>query len=429
MQVFILDQFNKQPRFRILSQGDNKLINTLLNNIITSSSGVFLWVCLVVTEVLEEARDGASMAELIEIVEKVPNDINDYFYRIMDSIEPKYKAESSIMLQITLHDGKRFVNFKFLQLLDLSFIEEHHCDFALRPGYSLAKYDISAQGICARIGSASRRVNSRCGGLLKTQYTEGRTEKSVGLGQPINNAGLAASTESGPHNGEYLDSRDSTDLVRTYNYHVNFLHRSFYDYLREPENMEQLTQRAKGRYNVRLFLCNAKLVQILSLNYKSRPDHARLPFGLVSYVLSVMSVDDLKYTKECLDIATRLRPVVEFLAQKRIHKTSGVLWYLSIALQDYDAYRENFLAVAIEFDLVAYLKEYLTLDAVLAKTGRPLLGNVLKHAIFHHYSVHLPDPNAEVLRLVLDRGAGPNEMWHSSSIWGLFLTCLAGARS
>ncbi|KAK8102107.1 hypothetical protein PG984_015253 [Apiospora sp. TS-2023a] len=427
IQVFIRGQFDKQPRLRNLSHGDERFIDTLLDKIAVDSSGVFLWVCLVVAEVLEEARDGASVLELIEMVDKVPNDLEAYFSQIMDSVDPKHRAESSIMFQIALHKETSYVTLFSLRLLDLSFLEERHSDFALRPNYNIAKYDTSQAGLTTRLDSAFRRVNSRSRGLLEVHYFEDDTESLFNLnGVSLSGWELAPSKSRGQAIGLDGASQDTAYTAMAFNYHVSFLHRSFHDYLLEPENMERLKQSSNGRYNARLFLCNARLVQMLSLDYERRPDDALLAFGLASGVISAISVDDLKFSKESVQIAAQMQPVVEFLAQSGVQFRAETPWYLSNALEHYIEDRNSFLAVAIDFDLDAYLKAHLTKDAIRNKTGRPILDNVLQPTnwIIESSTSHDPHVNLDILHLTLDLGADPNQMWHDVSVWGSFLLAL-----
>ncbi|KAK7917775.1 hypothetical protein PG985_011383 [Apiospora marii] len=420
IEVFIRGQFGKQPRLRTLSQGDNKFIDTLLARIAAGSSGVFLWVCLVVTEVLEEARDGAGVAELIDIVDKAPKDLDDYFCRIMEAIEPKHRAESSTMFQIALHKETSYVTLFALRLLDLSFIEERDSDFALRSEYDIAKFDTSKHGLTTRLDSAFRRVNSRSRGLLEVHYVEDDTENLFNLdGLSMSDAALATSSRS-REDGAGPDglSQDTSYMAMAFNYHVSFLHRSFHDYLLEPENMARLDQGSKGRYNARLFLCNARLVQMLSLDYKSRPDHALLAFGLASGVVSAISVDDLKFSEESVQVAAQMRPVVEFLAQSGVQARTETPWYLANSLEYYIEEQNSFLAVAIDFDLDAYLKAHLTKEAIRTKRGRPILDNVLQPTnwIVESNTSHDPHVNLDILKLTLDLGADPNEVWRSVSL-------------
>ncbi|KAK7971562.1 hypothetical protein PG989_016578 [Apiospora arundinis] len=412
IQVFVRGQFAKQPRLWSLDDRGDKPIVTLFHNIVAASSGVFLWVCLVVAELLEEARDGASVAELIETVDKVPYDLDEYFSRIIGSIEPRHRAESSLMFQIALHEETEFVTLHSLRLLDLSFVEERHSDFAIRPGYSRTKYDFSTKGLRTRLDSAFRRVNSRCRGLLEMQYSKGNTEGMIEVGcfQKIQEE-----QENGP---------TKSQLIVAYDFHVSFLHRSFHDYLLEPRNMEWLQQQPNGVFDARLFLCNARLVQLLSLDYQGRAYHASMALGLASYIVTALSVEDLKRSEACAVIAARIRPVVESLAQMGVQGLTSIPWYLSSELQTYDLNHDNFMMIAIEFELVGYLKAHLTRDAIRAKMGRPLLDKVLRGSEWKGYEGKDVGVSVEILHLLLDLGADPNETWHEISGWARFLLLL-----
>lgn len=409
IQIFIRGQFAKQPRLLSLmpSQGIHEPIEALFEQIVEASSGVFLWVYLVVVELLGEARDGASLAELIEIVDRVPKDLEGYFSRIMDSIEAKHRAESSAMFQIALFEETLLITEDCpLRLLDLSFLEERHSDFAIRPGYDLTQCDLSSTGVRMRLDSAFRRVSSRSRGLLEIRYFEVDTESMIISPRPFIKGGI------------------TTELIRACDYHVDFLHRSFHDYLLEPRNMEWLQQRSNGAFDVRLFLCNARLVQLLSLDYRRRGDQAHMALRLASYIIQTLSSDDLQWSKECAIIAAHLRPVIEFLAQSVPKEELHAPSYLPEELVDFDRDHDGFMDVAIGFGLLGYLKEYLTEHAVHTKTGRPLLAKALQWRTVRHSDGMASHSDVEVVRLVLDRGADPNEEWDGVSIWARFLASL-----
>ncbi|KAK8099753.1 uncharacterized protein PG998_012994 [Apiospora kogelbergensis] len=407
IQIFIRGQFAKQPRLMSMtSQGIHTPIKTLFEKIMKASSGVFLWVCLVVAELLGEARDGATVGELIGIVDRVPKDLEGYFSRIVDSIEAKYIAESSVMFQIALYEEECFSALHPLRLLDLSFLDERHSDFAIRPGYDLTKCDFSNTGVRMRLDSAFRRVNSRCRGLLEIKYSEGNTKYML------------------YERGEFNEDGITSELIRACDYHVHFLHRSFHDYLVEPRNMEWLKQRSNGAFDVRLFLCDARLVQLLSLDYRRREDQAQMAVGLASYIFTALSVDDLQGTKECAIMASHLQPVVESLMQLIPKWMPYGPWYLVRELRELNKDHDSFMDVAIGFGLLGYLKEYLTQDIVHTKTGRPLLCKALQQSAWRYDKGMASHNDVEVVRLVLDRGANPNEEWDGVSVWARFLELL-----
>lgn len=86
IQTFVTERFSKQRRIQMLSRGNPRIMNDLITFLVDSASGVFLWVRLVVHELLRAARDGATFAELVDKAHQIPRDLNSYFTRFIDSI-------------------------------------------------------------------------------------------------------------------------------------------------------------------------------------------------------------------------------------------------------------------------------------------------------------------------------------------------------
>lgn len=77
---------------RMHNCGDGeKLIKTIVNK----SNGVFLWVRLVVEELLRGFRDGETIRTLQRKTEQMPADLENFFKRIMESIDPAYRKRRS----------------------------------------------------------------------------------------------------------------------------------------------------------------------------------------------------------------------------------------------------------------------------------------------------------------------------------------------
>ncbi|KAJ6100101.1 hypothetical protein N7467_001636 [Penicillium canescens] len=110
---------------------DQKTAEALIFAVTDKAEGVFLWVRLVVGDLLKGIRDGDGIRTLYRKVEEIPADLNDYFKRLFSSINPQHMREASIILQVALHEEHDFVSLHPLRLLDLSFTDESSPDFAL----------------------------------------------------------------------------------------------------------------------------------------------------------------------------------------------------------------------------------------------------------------------------------------------------------
>lgn len=66
------------------------------------SSGVFIWVRLVVDQLSKDIRDGTPFRDLENRVMEMPRELEDLYTHTLRRIEPDYSSESYIMLQIAL---------------------------------------------------------------------------------------------------------------------------------------------------------------------------------------------------------------------------------------------------------------------------------------------------------------------------------------
>ena len=129
---------------------------------------MFLWVRLVVRQLLKGLRDGDGIRALSKKVEEIPADLDNYFMRLMESIEPQNRKEASEVLQLALYDEDEFISLHSNNLLDFSFIEEENPQFALNRFYKFSKLDFADKGAIAfRLESTMRKLNSCCMGLLE----------------------------------------------------------------------------------------------------------------------------------------------------------------------------------------------------------------------------------------------------------------------
>lgn len=408
----------------MLSRGNPHIMNELTAFLVDTASGVFLWVRLVVHELLRAARDGATFSELVDKAHQLPRDLDSYFTRFIDSIPLEYRQEASQLFQIALHDENSFTALHGLRLLDLSYLGSFQ-----EASRSHGQDVVTAVGpetiteLEARLESTARRINSRCRGLIECYYMPGDVEHFVGF---------PALPE--PNEMEHETSASSSDdqstlrLLVACNHHVAFIHRSLRDFLLSPDVLQKLEAYSGGPFNTRLFLCRARLAQIRSLNHEGDQKRAQLALGLSSYVLSALGTKDLKYCDESVLIAAQLRPVVESLGRVRAHKAANQGWYLSTSFHECEPEVPDFLGVAIDFDLVAYLKKELTAETMRTKRGLSVLNCILigRFSDYLGFDITIGNqyPNIEVLRIALNLGADPNEDCDGVSIWAEFILLL-----
>ena len=76
------------------------------------------------------------MKQLHQRLAYIPADLDQYFIRMIESIEPEHRREASMLLQLALHKENYFTTVHPLRLVDISFVGERHEDFATAPSYN-----------------------------------------------------------------------------------------------------------------------------------------------------------------------------------------------------------------------------------------------------------------------------------------------------
>jgi hypothetical protein len=424
---YVEDQLHSQLRFQRLCRYDLVKAESLIQAITDKAAGVFLWVRLVVRELLKGLRDGDDIRALWKKLEEIPADLIEYFKRMMDSIGHNHRQEASALLQIALHDEFKFMTKHPLRLIDLSFIEEERPDFALKDGYSFRDLDLAdREGLQFRLDSTIRRLNSRCMGLLECQY---QPYGFFGLSDPEpleegeralcgwDVLGADVKTSEGSEPSIYPVVFDRPNSLRAFNLTVDFLHRTCRDFLLAPETHCLLHQYTQGPYDAKMFLRNSKLVQFVALEAAGNGE-TELVAEIASYLLITLAWPSCRHTPSSAVAAAIMQPVIENIFRHHDFSVSPV-WFISPALTNWHEEESSFLTLAIDFDLSSYVRTHVTSQSVQKKLGRPILDYILRPRFTHLL------PNLELLRLVLDFGADPNENYGLVSVWALFLCLLA----
>lgn len=440
---YVSERLGGQSRYRRLRQIDPATAEHLTTKVIERASGVFLWVRLVVRELVTALQDGESVRELISKVEDTPADLDKFFTRLIDSIEPQHRKEASMLLQAALHTEDVYPSFRPFRLLDVVCMKASSSrDFTLQEGSQADLIDFTdTQKLNFAMESAFRLVNSKCLRLLECEFMQGEIDKYIHgyVVEATIDSDLAESADSPPggfdgghtsstaktYHGVYVPVPESSHPKEFFNWEVNFLHRSLWDFLRTPTNQNKLRQYFAGTSDERLFLCNASLLEMEAVDrsYLGKD----LTISLAGCLISAIAVPEFKHSKNCEIIADRIKLVLDRIVDNSTDEDLDVRqWYLCASLARYHEHQSTFLTVAIDFDLEAYVLQHLTAGAISSKAGRPVLDYILQSPFCGKFSVSIGNssPNPKILRKALQLGADPNEVRGRRSIWAWFLILL-----
>lgn len=99
IQLFTSDQLTANPMFAQLQENDPQNARALIKEVVEKSSGVFLWVRLVVKSLLEGLQDGDIMDDLSARLYLIPRDLGNLFRKILSDLDTTYFEQASLIFQ------------------------------------------------------------------------------------------------------------------------------------------------------------------------------------------------------------------------------------------------------------------------------------------------------------------------------------------
>ncbi|KAK4446037.1 hypothetical protein QBC34DRAFT_470643 [Podospora aff. communis PSN243] len=161
IENFITDRFLDDDNFARVRTLELKCAAQLVSEVGNKSSGVFLWVHLVVTSLLDGMREGDSISDLQRRLEELPPDLEHLYDKILgDAPNPLHLKKMAQYMKLV--DSA----LEPLPLLLLSFADEDDPDFAIKSKL-IVDGQLDEKIVEARLAQMERRVKSRCKGLLE----------------------------------------------------------------------------------------------------------------------------------------------------------------------------------------------------------------------------------------------------------------------
>jgi hypothetical protein len=314
-------------------------LNETFGEVIRRAQGVFLWVKLVVTDIIEGLIDGDSPTQLQQNLSAIPGngDLQELYAGILLRLRPNYLCEALLMLQITFSATEPMPLGHFFQALGLTNFGSSEYDWVVPP-----------------VPEMERKLLSRCRGFLEVQKSSVTDE------------------QGSEYHGQV----------------VQFLHQSVKDFLRDSKSFEDIRDKLKAKFpklqsklseNGHAFLLRFRVCQHFR-RYGSQPSQLK---QLAKFDLRKF---DVLYHAYMVEITLK-RPMTQTLdLLSDFADGNGLVpfymrhdnWYVP------QSWQPTFLALAVQAGLVLYVQYALEKRVnIRALGGRPLL----------HYSV-LPMPES-----------------------------------
>ncbi|KAI1744802.1 hypothetical protein F4680DRAFT_235556 [Xylaria scruposa] len=411
------EKLTKYPRMNSLAKNEPNITNDLLHSIVESSLGVFIWVRLVIESLEDGLTNHESIVDLKKRVDDLPSDLEELYRTMLGRIDQRYRPQTVRLLAFVYYIHK---SDDELTLLDLWFAENADDNMVRNTPVK----PIEKQVVRERTRELETLLKYRCMGLIETAKLSRDRTIPMGCTDPWSSVG--------------------TDEYRAT---ARFLHRSVYEFLGRHGIWDEFVQKhLSPRFSVGLSLFRSAILLIkscrmseelhtwsrISRNAEEAGDRARLaevetkqPHAHLVHELdlAMRGVMPLAY-------ASRKAPVnkprfEEALTLNPTHHWS--IWWRNLQLGVRDTRRGtrtqwpvddsdtgSLMAFAAMSGLTLYIQSQIRGEGrkALAKTGLPLLGYAL--IPFH-------TDKTETVKLLLDEGCDPNEMYNGMTLWEWFL--------
>jgi len=434
---YVEDKISNHKRMSELQSRDPETSGALVRGVIDKASGVFLWVVLVVSSLLEGLTNRDRIPDLQRRLAMLPADLVDlYEHILLRQIDPFYHEQSSRLFQIVCaSEGQR------LPILTLDFSSEADTELALNS----AIRPMSRIELTLRCSEMTDIIKSRCGGLLEVSGNIAMDPEIVGgVGDAKQLSGSSLldqqdQSASGIESGiSFVNSivGDSSQLeerqMRSHSYYsfsprVRYLHRTVRDFLFGPQTRSLLLSWTKENFNpvealVRGHLLHLKIAMV-SGSIDGFSDVSRLIQRILKFVCQIEDSNtslDPRILDELDTVAmhhwmkrprgTLANPEPNSARSQQAQLHWGKYYAreeIDFSVDEYD----DFLSLAVSYGLTSYVRAKLEQDGSLVrkKKGRPLL------LYFDAGSNFMP--KLELLSLLLEYGADPNASFGNVSLW------------
>ncbi|KAK0638601.1 hypothetical protein B0T16DRAFT_421405 [Cercophora newfieldiana] len=451
---FVHDKIKQHHRLQQLMTKHGDVMENLMTEIVDASSGVFLWVYLVVSSLLEGLSNHDTIKDLRARFLELPVDLEQLYHHMWNKIPRQYRSQASRLLQL-VKVGTRAGSK--LSLMGLSFAEEDDAEYV----YSAPIQPLDEMEMVSRLDEMRVRLLTRCIGLVEVHTSQ---DGQIGGGD----------------DPEFTDLYPNLMEAKQGYPHVAFLHRTAYEFVSSPDIQLELDKAATGSEGD-TFCAEVSLLQSAVLRLKSFSDtndsgHDVSDTGCVEASPSLLQSAAFRpkslwntnndghafmlppsllglarlclFRARILDQAsgspgpgTRLliefdRTMSRFLEH---YEDVSCPWHWSSALRhqwiNRHAPTDGLLGLAITYGLTRFVRESLqtTVPQTQRKAERPLLDYALRPYLLFPKGIRIFIPRQPAMvELLLQHGETPNQPLRSShnsatdgsTVWTQFLTSL-----
>ena len=365
IELYVRDILENDAGFRELQERDCSCLD-LIQDVVDAAKGVFLWVFLVVRSLLEGLTNADRIIDLRKRLQLLPTDLNEYFERILFTVDNFYRTQTAQMFRVTL------AAYETLPSLCYWYIDQEEPSLMEK----LEVAPLSQKETEHRLKQTQKRLNACCKGLL----------------------------EINPTAGDHFPK-------------VDFLHRTVRDFLRIPEMQKLLDKWTSEDFDEQIAICEAIVCVV-----KTTPQEESYfqSYGPITNLLSTL----LAHIKILEDSLSTLTAEVRILDQldktmKKHDDALGSTLYIEGWGGPLSTGELSVMNKAAQIGLRRYLLVKVNEESFPASERAELLLS----ALLSSGSAQKPTSRFGIVSFLLDQGFDPNLAIDSgrSTVWTYFL--------
>lgn len=424
--AYVKDKLGASAHYRSMKAREPQYAHSLVYKIAERSSGVFLWVRLVIDSLIDGLTNSDRIGDLMRRVQMMPPDLDGFYTDILNKLDAFYLEHASQLLQ-TLRRAHGS-----LTLLEFSFADEQDVAVAI----ALPTEGLAQNERIQRCEAMRRRIVSRTKGLLDIPSLENQRAEAEflsvlrGNGAPVRSQRSRdpSPTPSACSRHKATDPYEDFTFVELASVKVEYLHRTVKDYIETPQVWERLLRATSTPFCPALALARACLMKLkdqnpdsltgISDNIWHYTDRCTSYLNEVERLTSEAQTplrcelervaDVLKIVPGGTEGAQETDQKIKLIRPRSTSTTDAIPWLRSTVAGTENAYYLSFQEQAEFYERVRTQLHHGYLEPV-DQQGRPLLTYVLLD--FEPFAVL----RLRLLKLLLEKGAKPNETYVPSS--------------
>lgn len=397
--AYVNDNLVQHPQMVHLTADHNKEAKALVEEIVSSASGVFLWVKLVVRSLLGGLQNGDKIGDLQSRLQDLPRDLEALFTHMLSAVPARYKPQAACIFQILRCNDEGIGHphpFRQVEARPLSAIRLSYAEAKINEILDADISPLSEDQMRGKEGEIERRLRSRCAGLLELRLRAKSQEEQT----------------------SQIRQRVQKDVV--------YLHRTVAEFLHEPKTWNELVSHAdRLGFHAPAAVLQSLVAEVKFFNLGLQPQaNCEVPWELIIDAMIFARLTEAQTqtsARRLLDELDRAMTTYVPTATGRWKggNYDGATWCDTFE-EDYNRaapWHDNFMSLNVRFGMTLYVRDTILAKGsrCLIKPGRPLLDYACRPEPRRGEWSAFSDP--DLVQTLLLNGAKPNDEFNGFSAW------------